>query len=213
MAKSGFRGWHERGYLPHLDTPDTTQFVTFNLADALAPAVLARMIEKADPKERQQLLQRELDKHHGACWLRRPDLALLVEQSLRHFDGQRYGLRAWVVMGNHVHAVLHVETIPLSRIVGDWKSFTSHKANKLLNRTGRFWAEDYFDTFVRDTDHEMRLIQYIERNPCKAALVLDPKEWPWSSARLRDEYGRLKRPDCRRAAPVSGAAATPTPNA
>src|SRR6266498_3320636 len=30
----GFRGWHERGYLPHFDAPNVTQIVTFNLADS-----------------------------------------------------------------------------------------------------------------------------------------------------------------------------------
>jgi len=33
-AKQGFRGWHERGYLPHRDEPGLTQFVTFHLADS-----------------------------------------------------------------------------------------------------------------------------------------------------------------------------------
>lgn len=27
----GFRGWHERGYLPHCDKPGLVQFVTFRL--------------------------------------------------------------------------------------------------------------------------------------------------------------------------------------
>jgi hypothetical protein len=27
--KKGFRGWHQRGYLPHFDAPDVTSFVTF----------------------------------------------------------------------------------------------------------------------------------------------------------------------------------------
>jgi len=33
-TKQGFRGWHERGYLPHRDEPGLTQFVTFHLADS-----------------------------------------------------------------------------------------------------------------------------------------------------------------------------------
>jgi hypothetical protein len=32
--RNGFRGWHERGYLPHFDAPNVTQFVTFMLDDA-----------------------------------------------------------------------------------------------------------------------------------------------------------------------------------
>jgi len=31
---AGFRGWHERGYLPHYDVPNVTQLVTINLADS-----------------------------------------------------------------------------------------------------------------------------------------------------------------------------------
>jgi hypothetical protein len=34
IAKQGFRGWNERGYLPHRDEPGLTQFVTFRLADS-----------------------------------------------------------------------------------------------------------------------------------------------------------------------------------
>jgi len=32
--KKGFRGWHQRGYLPHFDAPGVTQFVTFQLQDS-----------------------------------------------------------------------------------------------------------------------------------------------------------------------------------
>src|SRR6266536_753904 len=36
--KKGFRGWHQRGYLPHFDAPGVTQFVTFQLHDAFPVA-------------------------------------------------------------------------------------------------------------------------------------------------------------------------------
>jgi hypothetical protein len=36
--KKGFRGWHQRGYLPHFDAPGVTQFVTFQLHDSFPPA-------------------------------------------------------------------------------------------------------------------------------------------------------------------------------
>ena len=34
QAKAGFKGWHERGYLPHRDEPGLTQMVTFHVADS-----------------------------------------------------------------------------------------------------------------------------------------------------------------------------------
>jgi hypothetical protein len=54
-----------------------------------------------------------------------------------------------------------------------------------------------------DDEHRRTAVRYIENNPAKAKLVLDPKEWPWSSARRRDEYGVLKLP--QRSADVSSA--------
>lgn len=51
--------------------------------------------------------------------------------------------------------------------------------NKLPGKRGAFWAEDYFDTYMRDDKHQQKTIRYIENNPTKAKLVLDPKDWPW----------------------------------
>ena len=51
-----------------------------------------------------------LDTGRGDCWLQRPEVAAMVAGALRHFEGQRYSLSAWVVMPNHVHAVLRPES-------------------------------------------------------------------------------------------------------
>src|SRR5882724_5807714 len=40
-AIDGFRGWHERGYLPHRDQPGLTQFITYHLADAFPAGLLS----------------------------------------------------------------------------------------------------------------------------------------------------------------------------
>jgi hypothetical protein len=44
---------------------------------------------------------------------------------------------------------------------------------------------------MRDSQHELQARNYAEKNPVKALLVREPKDWPWSSARFRDEHGRL----------------------
>ena len=82
----------------------------------------------------------------------------------------------------------------MSETVGAWKKHTGRLANTLLGKQGAFWAEDYFDVFMRDPEHQRKTVSYIESNPTKAQLVLDPKDWPWSSARFRDEFGVLKPP-------------------
>lgn len=80
----------------------------------------------------------------------------------------------------------------MSEIIGAWKRHTARLANKVLGRSGPFWSQDYYDTYMRDDGHELKTIRYIENNPAKAKLVLDPKDWPWSSARFRDEFGVLR---------------------
>lgn len=32
--RKGFRGWHQRGYLPHFDAPGVHQIITFMLVDS-----------------------------------------------------------------------------------------------------------------------------------------------------------------------------------
>ena len=49
-----------------------------------------------------------------------------------------------------------------------------------------FWQREYWDTYMRDSEQEHKSIRYIEGNPTRAKLVLEPASWPFSSARFRD---------------------------
>src|ERR687898_598900 len=42
------KGWHSRGYLPHFDSPETVQFVTFRLADSLPRSVVEAIMLQSD---------------------------------------------------------------------------------------------------------------------------------------------------------------------
>ena len=117
--------------------------------------------------------------------MRRLEIAALVQENLLHFDAQRYRLLAWVVMPNHVHALIETLQTPLAEILHGWKSFTSKAANRLLQREGEFWQTEYFDRFIRDEDHFGKVVRYIENNPVKAGLVKLPEEWRFGSAHFR----------------------------
>ncbi len=177
------KGWHSRGYLPHFDSAETIQFVTFRLADSLPRAVaedLARLPDNLAETDHR------LDGGLGLCWLKEPAVAELVQKALMHFDGQRYRLLAWCIMPNHVHVVVEpMAEGSLGGIVHSWKSFTAKEANRLLGRRGPFWHKDYFDRYIRDEGHLARTVEYIEDNPVKAGLASTNAEWPWSSRRFR----------------------------
>ncbi|HXT64340.1 MAG TPA: transposase [Pyrinomonadaceae bacterium] len=188
-------GWHSRGYLPHFDGGEIAQTVTFRLADSLPQNVLERWKRELDKKSSvngdsilRKRIERYLDQGYGGCALRDHRVAAIVQDSLLYFDDERYRLSGWVVMPNHVHLMLTSGVgWSLSRIMKDMKSFTSREANKVLGRHGHFWMEDYFDRYVRDSNHFVSAVAYIEANPVKARLCDRPEDWMFSSARFRTQ--------------------------
>ena len=192
--KKGFRGWHQRGYLPHFDAPGVTQFVTFQLDDSFPVTRRAEwkaVLREPDDSAKRRKLEAWLDRGHGECWLRRRNVAELGEKILLEADGRDYQMQAWVVMPNHIHLVVDVWDVPLAKLINGWKGKSSRLANALLRRSGRFWQEDYYDMLIRDESHLKRAIRYTEQNPVKAFLMKVAREWLWCSARHRDEYERL----------------------
>ena len=212
-AMLGFRGWHERGYLPHRDEPGLAQFVTFRLADSFPEALRSeweQLLRLEDDRNRRAELEAYLDKGRGDCYLRQAELAAIAEEAIRFFHGQRYELRAWCIMPNHAHVLFKVGATPMAEIVESWKKHSAYKANRILDRRASFWADGYFDIYMRDAEHERKTVAYIENNPSHARFVLDPKEWPWSSARFRDAFGVLQ---LLRSAAVSEGPAAASPDA
>jgi REP element-mobilizing transposase RayT len=174
--------WRSRGYLPHLDGPTLVQHVVFRLVDSL-PAGLRNAPVQARRSDRIAAIDAALDQGHGRRDLAVPAVAELVQIALLTFDADRYALIAWCVMPNHVHALLTISPgYRLDRIVHSWKSYTAKEANRLLRRGGAFWAREYFDRFMRDSDHLARTAAYIEGNPVKAGLCEGVSDWRFSSA-------------------------------
>lgn len=196
--RHGFRNWHERGYLPHRDSPGLTQFITYHLADCFPGALRGEwsaLLEIEEDRQRRRELEAYLDRGRGKCWLRRGDIALACESGLLHFHPERYRIKAWCVMPNHVHVLVDIRELPMSELVKNWKGYSSYQANQILSRSeSDFWANDYWDTYMRDAEHERRTIRYIENNPAKAGLVPQASLSPASSARFRDERGVLRLP-------------------
>jgi REP element-mobilizing transposase RayT len=191
------KGWHGRGYLPHFDSENEIQSLNFRLYDAVAMRLIAewrrqlgwsRNLEQRDPRVAalRQRIETYEDAGYGQCFLRDSRIAALTEDALQYFDGTRYRLLAWCVMPNHVHSLIEmVEGYSLGGILHSWKSYTAKRANRILGRSGQFWDEDYHDRYIRDNDHLRIAIEYIEQNPVKAGLVIDARQWKYSSARRR----------------------------
>ena len=182
--------WRSRGYLPHFDGEQIPQFVTWRLADTLPKKILDRYKQqleagRIDIIEYHELVEDHLDRCEGHSSLRLPEIAALVEENLIKFDGIKYRLHAWAIMPNHGHVLLTPELgVTLASIMHSAKSYTANRANRFLNRTGSFWAREYFDRYIRDGRHFSNTLRYIHQNPVKAGLCSYAEDWPFSSARF-----------------------------
>jgi len=152
----------------------------------------ASLLDIKDELVRRTKIEAYLDRGLGNCELRDPRAAAVVEENWLHFDSQQYCLLAWVVMPNHVHFLVDIWQTPQSQLIKDWKGYTARRINRLLGRRGKLWQDDYWDRYIRDEAHYRKAMHYIEWNPVKAGLVKLPEQWPFSSARFRDAYNRLK---------------------
>jgi len=195
-------GVHSRGYLPHVKREGASYFVTFRLTDSLPKEVLLRFErEHAEALRRlptktaseqieeihrdlRRKVERYLDQGAGECHLRRPEIADMTAEALRHFHGKEYLLDDWVVMPNHVHVILWpMPNFTLSEILQSRKRHTSRQANLILGKTGEtFWQRESYDHWIRDDGEKARIRRYIRMNPVKAGLCKAPEDWKWSSA-------------------------------
>jgi REP element-mobilizing transposase RayT len=184
-------------FLPHWELPAATYAVCFRLGDSLPRTIVdawrherAALLARAESDGGQQpaairarlhelfsaRLDQFLDAGHGACWLRRTEVARVVAGALGHFAGRRYALDAWCIMPNHVHAVVTPgPDHALREILKSWKGFSGLSANRLLHRQGQFWQPEYYDHLIRDEAEFVHSVRYLLENPRRAGL----NPWPW----------------------------------
>ncbi len=184
--------------LPHWEVEGAVYFVTFRLVDSLPKMALQEIsLERRDilatasqmdrglsAIERRRLgqlqarrVEKTLDAGAGDCFLRNTNVAGVVVNALKEFDGSRYWLFAWCVMPNHVHVLFQtIGDIPIAGILHSWKSYSAKAANQILGRTGEFWQREYYDRLIRNASEFDRAMRYVAENPSRAGL----KNWPWA---------------------------------
>jgi REP element-mobilizing transposase RayT len=143
-------------------------------ADGDLAAILALLPDdqrKAYFREFGKRFHELLDAGHGSCVLKDPRCSAVVEDALKHFDGDRYQLGRYVVMPNHVHLLVSpFEGHGLSDILKSWKGFAAREINRLNGTSGQVWQHESFDHLVRHAGSLEAFERYIEENPRKAKL-------------------------------------------
>jgi len=180
--------------LPHWVPPGEVLFVTWRLHGSLPQAAGEKLLRRKDPNAGRAFarMDRVLDRaFSGPRWLAELRIAELISETLESGEHtwKWYELFAFVVMPNHVHALLRPLVRP-ARIMQRVKGSSAQAANAVLGRTGlSFWQDESYDHWVRNSTEFDRIKAYIESNPVRAGLARTAEDWPWSSAAL----GRRQR--------------------
>jgi putative transposase len=93
-------------------------------------------------------------------------------------------VHAFVLMTNHVH-LLATGTArgSLSRFVQSIGRRYSRYANRAHNRTGTLFEGRFHSSLVDCERYLFTCMRYIELNPVRAGMVVDPAQYAWSSHR------------------------------
>jgi putative transposase len=189
--------------MPHYQPDNGVLFITFRLNNSLPQDFVTKLNEyKLMIKSTittgsyyQNLIRKKIFDFYDQLlagyqtdvdYLSKPEIAEIVVNTLKKFDGDLYDLFSFTVMPNHVHLLLRIrqrnegEFHKLAFIVKKLKSITAHDANIILGRSGTFWQREYFDYCARNGKEVMNIVNYIVMNPVKAKLVSEPGQWSWS---------------------------------
>lgn len=195
-APPGFRGFDEhlplriyRRNLPHWRQEGATYAVTFRFDDALPQSTLQalkrwRLRWEADhppPRSQRQWAQyakevthkteRWLDEGYGECHLRNPIHATMMAGALQFYETTRCSVGCFIVMPNHIHAVMRpLLGHELEDVLQVIKGWSAHQINLAKGTRGELWTAESYDRIIRDEEHLYRVIQYIGRNGRVAGL-------------------------------------------
>ena len=145
----------------------------------------------------------------------KPTTTDILTESLL-FCSEKRGLKihGYVVMPNHVHAILSDEgndNQRLHKTISEFRTFTGHKLAKLVDnsyptswsniirtnaetdRERRVWQSGWHSEAVKNQNFFEQKLIYIHNNPVRAGFVEFPENWIHSSARswLLGEKGKV----------------------
>lgn len=179
------------GNLPHWHHLRVMQFVTFRLNDSLPKDVVRRILserlawEKSHPKPWTKTdmmayrrifggrYEEAIDNGYGICYMNDRALHDVVANCILRFDAIRYEVHSFVVMPNHVHALLEItdKRYTIGMIVGSWKRNSAKLINEMLGATGQIWERESWDTMIRSHAHLHHALNYIEKNRRAAKAI------------------------------------------
>ena len=113
------------------------------------------------------------------------DFEKYLEICGRYKDQYGFKLYHWVLMNNHVHLLIETkEHGSLSKIMQGLNLAYTIWFNRKSGKVGHLWQDRFKSAVIEKDNYLLACGRYIERNPLRAGIVKDVREYPWSSYRV-----------------------------
>jgi putative transposase len=103
---------------------------------------------------------------------------MLLQEGVERFE---HRIHAFCLMTNHVHLVVQVGSIPLSRIMQNLSFRYTRWFNKHQKRIGHLFQGRFKALLIDEESYLLELVRYTHLNPVRAGMVKKPSAYPWSS--------------------------------
>jgi len=102
-------------------------------------------------------------------------LLQVIREAKEKYD---FLLHNFCIMPNHVHLLITPKDgTNLSRIIQWIKTKSAKRWNFTNNLKDHLWGERFFSRLIRDDDDYAVVYNYIDQNPVRAGLVVNPHDW------------------------------------
>jgi putative transposase len=110
------------------------------------------------------------------------DYSFYLEKLKLACDKHECAIHSYVLMTNHVHLLItpHLEQ-SLGKAMQMLGRYYVQYYNYCYRRTGTLWEGRYKATLIDSEAYLLTCMRYIELNPVRAVMIIDPAEYPWSS--------------------------------
>ena len=91
-------------------------------------------------------------------------------------------IHAYVLMSNHFHLLATPDTVAgIPQMMQDVGRRYVRYFNQRQGRTGTLWEGRYRSTLIQAERYLLACMAYIDLNPVRAGIALEPGDYPWSS--------------------------------
>lgn len=103
---------------------------------------------------------------------------LLLQEGIEKYGHRIHG---YCLMTNHIHLIVQVDEVSLSRIMQNVSFRYTSYINRRLKQAGHLFQGRYKAILIDADSYLLQLIRYIHNNPVRVGMVKAPEDYSWSS--------------------------------